>query len=377
MYYFDAMSARAPLSCVKESLLESYANEWFNPTSTHRPSQNLLSKLHASYLDMAAFLGASNEDTVLFCNSPEEAVAQIIQGLYFEEARPTGKNHFLCTSLEEASIMLNLEKISAWGASHDLVEATPEGHIDLEHLHDSIQPRTQAICFSWANTLTGVIQPVEEIARVCQERGVKLFVDASALSGLYETPLNGVDFLSYGGSSMGSISASAMVWIKKGRRLPSLMPCGHDWMHSTATHPAGLIALALAAKENQQKRERHLWHLASLQEKFESTLKEKAGPITVLFENSHRLAHVSAISFHGVHSELLAWHLNRQQVYASFGGGTRQQIHYLLKACHVPAELQHCSLSFSFTPDMSLEMVEEAACLIANNVHSLRKLHSF
>jgi cysteine desulfurase len=273
--------------------------------------------------------------------------------------------------------MLNLEKISQWGASHDLIEATPDGTIDLENLHDAIQPRTQAICLSWANSLTGVIQPIEEIVKICSERAVKVFVDASALAGLYETPLKGLDFLSYAGGPMGSIGASAMIWMKKEHKLPSLMPCGHDWMHSTASHPAGLIALGIAAKANLSQRERALWHLMSLQERFESLLKEKAGPITVLFEKSPRLVHVSAIAFHGVHSELLAWHLNRQQVYASFGGGMRQQIHYLLKACHVPGHLQHSTLSFSFSPEMTLETIEEAACLIAANVHSIRKMHHF
>lgn len=377
MYYFDNLMARAPLSEVKQTLAESYENEWFNPASIHRPSQNLLTKLHASYLDLVQFLGASHEDGLLFCNSHEESIAHVIQGIYFEEARPTGKNHFLCTSLEEAAIMLNLEKISSLGASHDLIEATPEGTIDLEHLHDSIQPRTQAICFSWANSLTGVIQPVEEITKICAERGVKLFVDASALAGLYETPLNGIDYLTYWGNPLGALSASALIWMKKGKHLPSLMPCGHDWMHSTTSHPAALMGIGVAAKLTLEQRERHLWHLMSLQEKFENTLKEKAGPITVLFENSQRLVHVSAIAFHGVHGELLAWHLNRNGVYATFGGGTRQQIHYLLKASHVPASLQHATLSFAFSPDMSLESVEQAAHLIADNVYMLRRMHQF
>jgi cysteine desulfurase len=274
-------------------------------------------------------------------------------------------------------MMLNLEKISALGASHDLVEATPEGTIDLEQLHDAIQPRTQAFCFAWANSLTGVIQPVEEIVAVCQERGVKVIVDASALAGLYDTSLKGLDFLSYWGNPMGSISASALIWMKKGRKLPSLMPCGHDWMHSTATHPAALMALATAAKLTQKDRDRHLWHLMSLQEKFENTLKEKAGPLTILFENSQRLAHVSAVAFHGVHGELLAWHLNRTGIYATFGGGSRQQLHYLLKACHVPDRLQHMALSFAFSAQMTLEHVQEAACLIADNVHMIRKMHHF
>ena len=46
-----------------------------------------------------------------------------------------------------------------------------------------LSPRTALVSLSWANGLTGVVQPVAEIAQLCRQRDVRLHLDATHVLG--------------------------------------------------------------------------------------------------------------------------------------------------------------------------------------------------
>ncbi len=69
--------------------------------------------------------------------------------------------------------------------------------IDLERFAELVQAGDRLAAAMWANNVTGVVQPVAEIAAVCRERGVPLHVDAvQAAAGL------ALDFTALGVESM-------------------------------------------------------------------------------------------------------------------------------------------------------------------------------
>lgn len=379
MYYFDQFSARKPQEKAWATYIKAGQELWANPCSIHPLGNQTLKNIASSYADLYHYFGVGDEDTVLFCSSGQEAIATVLQGVYGDMSRNSGRNHFLTSCLDEASIILNLEKISSLGGSHHLVDALESGQIDLQALEESINPRTQMVALSWANALTGVIQPVEAIAKICNEKGLLLLLDASNLLGLYDLNLQSlpVDFITIHGNSLGAVMGTGAIWMRKPHQLSALLPCGHDFMHATASNPAALLSLGVAARESREEREKNVWRLFELRSLFEDLIQEKFKGSQVLFSNSERLVHVSAISFDGVHGEHLSWHLCRKEVYASFGGGSRQQMHYLLKACSVEPKLFHTALSFSFDPAMSDAFIDEATTIIADTATKLRRLHSF
>lgn len=379
MYYFDSASARKPKTSCLEVMLRAHQDHWSSPASSHHAGQLLLKQLHLAYVELAHFLQASPQDTITFGSSVQELITQVIHATYLDQTRVNGKNHYLSTCLDEAPIILNLEKLSQFGCSHDLVAASNSGMIDLQALQESIHPRTVMIALSWANALTGVIQPVESIAAIAKERGLLLLLDASPTVGVYDLNLNELkpDFVCMSGNAVGAPVGSAFLWYKSIHKVNSLIPCGHEWMHSTCSNPPALLALARACQEAKCERDADVWKLAGLRARFELRLKSQIDGCQILFESSERLVHVSAVAFEGINAELLAWHLNRMHLYMTFGGGMRQQLHYLLKACYVPAAIHHSCLSFSFDPTMSLEHIDESVEIIASTCKLLRQMHRF
>src|SRR5260370_25754338 len=54
-------------------------------------------------------------------------------------------------------------------------------------------PKTLLCSLMWANNETGVLQPVEEVARACRPRGIPFHVDAVQAAGKVPISLSAVD----------------------------------------------------------------------------------------------------------------------------------------------------------------------------------------
>ncbi len=66
--------------------------------------------------------------------------------------------------------------------------------------------------------------------------------------------------------------------------------------------------------------------------------------------------------------------LDRQQLYATMGGGTFQQIGLVLEASGVNSTLAHSTLSFCLSRTTYEEEIEEAIAVIVETAQKLRKL---
>jgi cysteine desulfurase len=379
MYYFDSVSAKKPHPGSIEAFYRAQQKHWAHPASVHQLGQNLVRELKGAYEDLAYFYSATPEQTIVFGSSLQEMIAQVIQGIYLAQSRQSGKNHFLCSCLDEAPIILNLEKLTPLGCSHELIPATSKGQIDLIALEKAIQPRTALIAVSWANALTGVIQPIAEIAKLANEREIPLLIDASPTMGLYALNLSDLqpNYVCFSGNSLGAPVGSACCWYREDCPFVPLITSGHDWMHSSSCNPPALLALAYACKQSLEERDEAIWKLVQLRNYFEAGLKKHIPAARVMFENCERIVNVTAIGFEGIHAEFLAWHLNRKQVYTTFGGGTRQQLHYLLKACQVESAFYHSCLSFSLDLSMTYEFLDEAIALITQCYDFIKTMHHF
>lgn len=222
----------------------------------------------AQHLDtkpLADLLGGHG--TLTLTSSGAEATTQVLMSHYFDEARLQGKNQFVTkeTFLEEFSCVVR----------PDLV----------------ITPRTALVSIALADPMSGVIQPVQEIAALCQQKEVALHVDVTEALGVMEIALD-ADFISCDGSALGVIGIGALLARKPLRPL-IYGPRAHNPALVTQFIQAAQTADPLAGLE-----------IARLRKRFEKALGE-----TVLFAEQPRLPHISYIAFAGVHPEALAFRL--------------------------------------------------------------------
>ncbi len=149
------------------------------PTVPHQKGQELIPFLSNFYETLYGSIGAKEQDQIILTSSGTEAVNHVISSIYRDITIPTGKNQFLTSQADEAASIMAISHLEPFGCIGKMVPVNADGTVTPQAVADCLSPRTALLSLSWANGLTGVIQPVLEIASLCKERGVRLHLDAT------------------------------------------------------------------------------------------------------------------------------------------------------------------------------------------------------
>lgn len=120
-------------------------------------------------------IGAKKDVNLSFLPSMDEVLLKVIYEVLMPRAQRTGRNEILVPKGEKASIMRALKGAGRLGLSFKEVE--------LGNFKDLISKRTLSVMMSWCEEFSGAIHPLFQIANVCDEHDLFLFVDATESVG--------------------------------------------------------------------------------------------------------------------------------------------------------------------------------------------------
>lgn len=160
--------------------------------------------------------------------------------------------HAVVSAIEHASV---LEAARRWAGEVTLVRPDESGVIRPEAVARAMRPDTALVSVQWANNETGVLQPVEEIARVARE-GRALF-HADAVQAFGHVPVNArlCDLVSVSAHKLYGPRGAGALYIRQGVRLAPLLVGGgqEDGLRAGTENVAAIAgfgaACALAAEE--------------------------------------------------------------------------------------------------------------------------------
>lgn len=376
--YLDNSTTSRPSPQAVSRMLPFFSELWGLPTQPHRMGQELMGPMEEAYRSIYALIGAKEEDDVIMTSSGAEACNHVIASVYQDITLPTGKNHFLVSHTDEAPSLMAVGRLEQMGCMGKMLEPLQGGIVTKELVAEALTPRTALVSLSWADGLTGIIQPVQEIAALCQERGVLLHLDATHVIGklFYDLEEIGAHFISFNGDQIHAPKGTGGLYIRRGVKLSPLIVGGleQNGKRAGTFNVPGLIALGAAAKEALEARDYVGTEVARLRNHLEQGITEAVKEAVVLFHQQERLPHCTTIAFPGVASEALLYLLNRRKLYASIGGGSFQQIGLILVSCGVPEELALSAISFSLSRETEEEEIEKAIQIIVESVKQLRNL---
>jgi len=160
--------------------------------------------------------------------------------------------HAVVSAIEHASV---LEAARRWAGEVTLVQPDESGVIRPEAVARAMRPDTALVSVQWANNETGVLQPVEEIARAARE-GRALF-HADAVQAFGHVPVNArlCDLVSVSAHKLYGPRGAGALYIRQGVRLAPLLVGGgqEDGLRAGTENVAAIAgfgtACALAARE--------------------------------------------------------------------------------------------------------------------------------
>jgi cysteine desulfurase family protein len=121
------------------------------------------------------FLG--DESQVIFTPGATFGLNQILKGF----VRPG--DHVIVSSLEHNAVMRPLQELYGQGVEYSCIPADSDGNTDSRELNNLIRTNTRLILVNHASNVSGNVIPLEEISRICWQKGIPLAVDAAQTAG--------------------------------------------------------------------------------------------------------------------------------------------------------------------------------------------------
>jgi len=325
------------------------------------PRQKGQEKVEALY----ELFGADPKDQIYICASAQQALDKLVHHLYFDYMIKTGRNHVVLLNTTEALSVNSVDALKQAGVSVKMLSVNNQGQVDLDALKKALTPKVAFLSMSFVTPLTGVVQPIWDIATICRDKGVFLHVDIGpAMGHLYfqfkDLP---IDYLTFDGRYLGAPYGGGFL-AKKGSYGPKAQ---------SNVCPYMLEALYLGAKKRLSDAEECFEHYR-LADHFVQKVRDTIQGSVPYFTNCETLPHVVTIGFPGLHGEALLYRLNQKGVRASIGGQSQQRLERLLGLMGIDEMMARSALSFAIPKNLSQKTLDEAVNLIANQVNQLRKL---
>ena len=365
---------------VLEEMLPYFHDLYGNPSSMHSFGGQVGAKLKEARQKMASLIGATpDEILVTSCGSESDNTA--IRATL--ESYPD-KKHIITTRVEHPAILNLCEYLAENGYRVTFLPVDRQGRLNPEELYKSLSDNTAIVSIMWANNETGVIFPIEEMARVVRERGVVFHTDAVQAVG--KIPINvqqvPVDMLSLSGHKLHGPKGIGALYIRKGTKFSPFLIGGHQerGRRGGTENVASIIGLGkaceLAAKHIGEENER----VKHLRDKLENEILKRVPNAMVNGDRERRLPNTTNISFEYVEGEAILLMMNELGICASSGSactsGSLEPSH-VLRAMGVPFTAAHGSIRFSLSIYNTEEEIDFIVEQLPPIIERLRELSPY
>lgn len=352
MIYFDnnATTQIAPevFEAMKPFLTEFYAN----PSSVYESARKTRRTVESSRLTVAEQLGASDAREIVFTSGGTESDNWAILGAL--EAAPD-KKHIVTTRVEHEAVRRLCEKLEKKGFQITWLEVSEKGFLDLDELKNSLRKDTVIVSVMLANNETGILFPVEEIARIVKGNSGALFhVDGVSAVGKIPVDLKNtaIDLFSVSGHKFHAPKGIGALYIKNGVRLPPVyIGGGQENGRRAGTEAVHQIA-ALGAAAELVKDLSAMETVRALRNKLEDGILQKIpnSRLNGTSDREIRLPNTSSVSFPNLNGELVLAKLNDAGVCVSTGSACNAENHTaspVLRAMNIPYSSAMGAIRFS------------------------------
>lgn len=369
-------NATSPLSpAAAEAMLAAWRDAYANPASQHSPGRAARRRLVAARDEVVELLGGEAggraPDRLVLTSGGSEANTLALRGLL----ATSGKRRMVVSAIEHPSVGATADALAAEGFEVDRLGVDVDGVVieqQLAELLDRHAGEIGLVSVMAASNETGVVQPIQRLARRCREAGVWLHSDATQLVGKHplrfrEVGLAAATFAAH--KFNGPLGVGGLLLA------PGVTPAattlgGHQQGGLRAgTEGAPLaVGMATALREWREQRAERLDRLRLLRDRLEERLVATWPGAVVVGARSTRLEHTTCLAFPGADRQALAMAYDLAGVACSTGSacasGSSEPSPTLL-AMGLPREIVESAVRFSLgattTPDQIDDAVERMA----------------
>ncbi len=332
---------------------------------------------------IAKLIGCTPKE-IIFTSGATESNNLAIKGIA-EMYREKG-NHIITQVTEHKAVLDTCKKLERMGYDVTYLPVETDGLVSMDKLRAAITDKTILVTIMFANNEIGVVQPVEEIGKLCHEKGILFHTDAVQAVG--KIPVNvqamNIDVLSLTAHKIYGPKGVGALYVR--RRNPRVQITeqinggGHErGMRSGTLNVPGIVGLGAACElafnemEAEAARQRELRDY--LKTKFENALDY----VTVNGNMDHHLPGNLNMSFVHVEGESLLMGIN--DIAVSSGSACTSatlEPSYVLKALGLGDDVAHSSIRFGlgrFNNKAEVDYVSDKIIDVVNHLREMSPLY--
>ena len=362
LVYLDNAASTKISSDVLEKMMESYSENYGNPSSTHKLGQKARAAIEKTRSMIAGYIGVESKE-IIFTSGGAEGNNLVIRGAL--NAYSSKGKHIITSKIEHSTVLKTCQQLENEGYEVTYINVDENGVINLEQLKNSIRKDTVIVSIMYANNETGVKQPIKEIGEILENTSILFHTDAVQAMGkevIFPKDLK-IDAMTVTAHKFYGPKGAGFVYLDKNFLIEKEIWGGSQERNRRAgtENVQGILGMGTAIEEVYENIHEIEAREEKIQEYLERRIKNEIENIKINGEKSPRLKTITNLCLKGCDVQTLLIALDLRGICVSGGSACMSGAHedsHVLKEMGLDSEELKSSFRISIGKDTTIEEID-------------------
>ncbi|MEK6818129.1 MAG: cysteine desulfurase family protein [Thermoproteota archaeon] len=379
MIYLDNAASTQIHDDVLEAMLPYLKEQYGNPSSIHRYGRLANKAIEKARKQIAMLINADSSE-ILLTSGGTESNNTALYGI--AEKKP--HSQIITSSIEHDAILEPCKKLAKDGFDVIYLPVDNHGVVNLSVLKNSLSDNTCLVSVMFGNNEMGTIEPIAQIAQLCNERNIPFHTDAVQAVGKITIDVKklGVDLLSMSSHKINGPKGIGALYIRKGIDLiPIILGGGQEHgLRSGTENVANIVGFGKACELAKLHLSENISHMKKLRDNLVATILREIPGVALNGHTENRLSNNAHFTFLGVAGEDLIIKLDEYGIAASTGSACSvhtQKASHVLQAMGFSHEQITGSLRLTLGLFNNQQQIDETVNILKKVTAELRSVSPF
>ena len=362
LVYLDNAASTKISSGVLENMMESYSENYGNPSSTHKLGQKARAAIETARSMIAGYIGVESKE-IIFTSGGAEGNNLVIRGVL--NAYSSKGKHIITSKIEHSTVLKTCQQLENEGYEVTYIDVDENGVINLEQLKNSLRKDTVIVSIMYANNETGVKQPIEEIGQILENTDIIFHTDAvqaMCKEKIFPKDLK-IGAMTVTAHKFYGPKGAGFVYLDKKFQVEKEIWGGSQERNRRAgtENLQGILGLGTAMEEAYENMDKIEAMEEEIHEYLERRLKNEIEDIKINGEKSPRLKTITNLCLKGCDIQTLLIALDLRGICVSGGSACMSGAHedsHVLKEMGLNSEELKSSFRISIGKDTTIEEID-------------------
>ena len=362
LVYLDNAASTKISSGVLEKMMESYSENYGNPSSTHKLGQKARAAIETARSMIAGYIGVESKE-IIFTSGGAEGNNLVIRGVL--NAYSSKGKHIITSKIEHSTVLKTCQQLENEGYEVTYIDVDENGVINLEQLKNSLRKDTVIVSIMYANNETGVKQPIEEIGQILENTDIIFHTDAvqaMCKEKIFPKDLK-IGAMTVTAHKFYGPKGAGFVYLDKKFQVEKEIWGGSQERNRRAgtENLQGILGLGTAMEEAYENMDKIEAMEEEIHEYLERRLKNEIEDIKINGEKSPRLKTITNLCLKGCDIQTLLIALDLRGICVSGGSACMSGAHedsHVLKEMGLNSEELKSSFRISIGKDTTIEEID-------------------